>query len=111
MKRNSIRENYFGHHCKKKKSEKDLLMVHRPFDYVSVQLKRNVPKAQIDERILYWYGKGRTLLDHPFMPNTYSKLINYFIAHDLFFLKYSQIQILFGFSLVQFFPVKYMKKL
>lgn len=46
-------------------------------------------KTRCAESINWWMfgihqqAKGHTLLERPFMPNTYSKLINYFIAHDL----------------------------
>lgn len=35
-------------HKEWRKWEKSILMVHRPFDYVSVQLKKNMPKAEFD---------------------------------------------------------------
>lgn len=46
-------------------------------------------KTRCAESINWWMlgihqqAKGHALLERPFMPNTYSKLINYFMAHDL----------------------------
>lgn len=55
---------------------------------------------------IHQHDKGRAILDHPFMPNTYSKLINYFMIHDLFLFKCSKIKwnFFFRFLFSLFYP-------